>query len=136
LIAGEPLLLSSVDGPTKNTKRCDVTIKRLATALAVTTGLLFTVSTAQARAPLDVDCDLLEATNDAVNVFLDGEGVQFTNLGDLVSSAILDDAVFDLLSALVTFFSGGAINFDSASQAITTNARCGLIPQLIGNVND
>ncbi len=113
-----------------------MTIKRLATALAVTTGLLFTVSTAQARAPLHVDCDLLEATNDAVNVFLDGEGVQFTNLGDLVSSAILDDAVFDLLSALVTLFSGGAINFDSASQAITTNAVCGLIPQLIGNVND
>ena len=113
-----------------------MTIKRLATTLAVTTGLLFTDSTAQATAPLDVDCDLLEATNDEVNILLDLEGVQFRNLGDLVSSAILDDATFVLLSDLITLFSGGAINFDSASQAISTNARCGLIPQLIGNVRD
>ncbi len=136
LIPGEPLPLSSVDDPTKNTKRYDVTIKRLAMTLAVTTGLLFTVSTAQAKAPLDVDCDLLEATNDAVNDFLDEEGIQFDNLGDLISSSILDDEVFAQLSALVTLFSDGEINFDSASQAVSTNARCGLIPQLIGNVND
>ena len=38
---------------------------------------LFNVSTADAKAPQDVDCDLLEATNDAVNDFLDAEGVQF-----------------------------------------------------------
>ena len=113
-----------------------MTIKHLATALAVTTGLLFTVSTAHAAAPLDVDCDLLEATNDAVNDFLDEEGIQFVNLGDLISSSILDDEVFAQLSALVTLFSGGEINFDSASQAVSTNARCGLIPQLIDNVND
>ena len=113
-----------------------MTIKSLATSLVVTTGLLFSVSTAHGAKPLDVDCDLLAATNDAVNAFLDGEGVQFDNLGDLVSSAILDDAVFDQLSALITLFSGGEINFDSASQAVTTNAKCGLIPQLIGNIRD
>ncbi len=113
-----------------------MTIRYLATALAVTTVLLFTVSTANAKKPLDVDCDLLAATNDAVNVFLDGEGVEFNSVGDLFSSAILDDAVFDLLNALILFFSGGVIDFDSASQAVSTNARCGLIPQLIDNVTD
>ena len=89
-----------------------------------------------AAKPLDVDCDLLAATNEAVNVFLDGEGIEFDNLGDLFSSAILDDAVFDQLSNLILFFSGGAIDFDSASQAVSTNAKCGLTPQLIGNVRD
>ncbi len=111
-----------------------MTIKSLATALAVTAGLLFSVSTAHAARPLDVDCDLLAATNDNVNVFLDTmTNIQFDNLGDLVSSAILDDDLFNDLNALITFFSGGAISFDSAPQAISTNARCGLIAQLIGN---
>ena len=112
-------------------------IRSLATVLAVTTGLLFTVSTAHAAKPLDVDCDLLADTNDDVNVFLDTmTNIQFDNLGDLVSSAILDDDIFNDLNALITFFSGGAISFDSASQAVSTNAKCGLIPQLIGNVRD
>jgi hypothetical protein len=110
--------------------------KNFATALAVTTGLLFNVSTADAKAPLDVDCDLLEATNDAVNDFLDGEGVQFANLGDLVATAIQDEDVFDQLSALILMFSGGEIDFTSASQAVSTNAKCGLIRQLIDNIRD
>ena len=113
-----------------------MTINYLATALAVTTGLLLTVSTAEAKKPLDVDCDLLEATNESVNDFLDGEGIQFDNLGDLVSSAIQDEAVFDQLSALILLFSGGEIDFTSASQAISTNAKCGLIGQLIDNIGD
>ena len=108
----------------------------LLTALAVTAGLLLSVSTAHAKKPLDVDCDLLEATNDAVNDFLDSEGIQFNNLGDLVSSAIQDEALFDQLSALVLLFSGGEIEFTSASQAVSTNAKCGLIPQLIDNIRD
>lgn len=86
---------------------------------------------AHAAQPLDVDCDLLEATNDAVNVFLDSEGIQFDNLGDLVSSAIRDDAVFQQLQSLILFFSGGQIDFGSASEAVSTNAKCGLAPQLI-----
>ena len=113
-----------------------MTIKHLATALAVTIGLLFTVSTAHATAPLDVDCDVLAATNDAVNDILDDAGIQFDNLGDLVSSAILDVDIFNDLNALITFFSGGAIVFDSASQMISTNGFCGLIPQLRGNIGD
>ena len=91
---------------------------------------------AHAAKPLDVECDVLEATNDAVNVFLDAEGIQFDNLGDMYSSAILDDAVFGQLSSLILFFSGGAIDFESASEMISTNARCGLTPQLIDNIND
>ncbi len=114
-----------------------MTIKSLATALAVTAGLLFSVSTAHASRPLDVDCDLLADTNDDVNVFLDTmTNIQFDNLGDLVSASILDDDIFNDLNALITLFSGGAISFDSASQAVSTNARCGLIPQLIGNIRD
>ena len=111
-------------------------MKSLATVLAVTAALLFTVSTADAKKPLDVDCDVLAETNDAVNVILDNANVQFDNLGDLVSSAILDDDVFDQLSALILIESGGTIDFTSASQAISTNAKCGLIPQLIGNIRD
>ena len=40
-------------------------------ALAVTLGLLISVPPADANKPLDVNCDLLEATNDAVDEFLD-----------------------------------------------------------------
>ena len=108
----------------------------LLTSLAVTVGLLLSVSTAYAKRPLNVDCDLLAATNEAVNAFLDGEGIQFDNLGDLISSGILDDAVFEQLRALILFFSGGQIDFQSASQAVSTNARCGLVPQLIDNIRD
>ena len=110
--------------------------RTLLTTLAVTVGLMLGVSTANAASPLDVDCDLLEATNDAVNDFLDGEGVQFDNLGDLVSSAIQDEAVFDQLSALILLFSDGEIEFTSASQAVSTNAKCGLIRQLVDNIRD
>jgi len=113
-----------------------VTLKFLTTALAVTAGLLAMGSTAHAAKPLGVDCDVLAATNECVNDILDGAGVQFENLGQLVSAAILDEAVFDQLDALILLCSGGTIDFDSASQAVATNARCGLIPQLIENIRD
>ncbi len=114
-----------------------MTIRYAATALAVTAGLLLGASTANAGRPLNVDCDLLAATNDDVNFFLDNmTNIQFDNLGDLVSSSILDDDVFNDLNALIIMFSGDSISFDSASQAVSTNARCGLIPQLIGNIRD
>ena len=51
---------------------------------------------------MDVFADAQELL-DAVDDFLDNEGIQFNNLGDLVSSAIQDEAVFDQLSALITF---------------------------------
>ncbi len=111
-------------------------VKYFSTALAVIAGLLLSVSPAYAKKPLDVDCDLLEATNDDVNVLLDAQGIQFDNLGDLVSSAIQDEELFDQLSALILLFSGGEIEFTSASQAVSTNAKCGLIPQLIDNIRD
>ena len=113
-----------------------MTIKFSAICLAVSAALLIGASTAYAKKPLNVDCDLLAATNDAVNDFLDANGVQFDNLGDLVSSSIQDDDLFDQLSALILLFSGGQIEFDSASQAVSTNAKCGLIPQLIRNIRD
>ena len=113
-----------------------MTIKYIMTALALTAALLISVSTAHAARPLDVDCDLLEATNDAVNDFLDGEGEQFDNLGDLFASAILDEEIFDQLSALILLFSGGEIDFTSASQGVSTETSCGLARQLIDNIRD
>src|SRR5262245_11345434 len=113
-----------------------MTIKILTTALAITAGLLVMGSTARDDQPLAGACEGLAATNECVNTMLDEQGVQFRNLGDLVSSAILDPGVFDALDALVLLCSGGTIDFGSASQAVTTNAKCGLIPQVIGNIRD
>ena len=113
-----------------------MTKANLATILIVIAVLLFGATTVQARRPLDVDCDLLAATNDAVNVFLDAEGVQFDNLGDLIATSIQDEDVFEQLSALILLFSGGQIDFSSATQAVSTNAKCGLIRQLLDNVRD
>lgn len=113
-----------------------MTIKFLTTTLAVTAGLLAMGSTAHADQPLDVDCEVLAATNEDVNTFLDGAGVEFQNLGQLVSAAILDNAVFQTLHDLILLFSGGTIDFESASQALSTNAKCGLIGQLLENIAD
>ncbi len=113
-----------------------MTIRYLVTALAVTAGLLFTVSTAHAGRPLDVDCDVLESAVICADAILDANNVAFNSVGDLFSSAILDDAVFEQLSSLVLFCSAGAIDFDSASQAISTIASCGLMPLLNDEIDD
>jgi hypothetical protein len=113
-----------------------MTIKILTTTVAITAALLLMGSTARAARPLDVDCEALAATNECVNETLDEQGVQFRNLGDLVSSAIVDEEVFETLDALILLCSGGTIDFESASQAVTTNARCGLIPQVIEDITD
>ena len=113
-----------------------MTIKYLATALAVTVGLLFTVSTAHAKKPLDVDCDVLESAVICADAILDANNVAFNSVGDLFSSAILDDAVFEQLNSLILFCSAGTIDFDSASQAISTVASCGLIPLLNDEIGD
>ena len=113
-----------------------MTIKFLTTALALTAGLLVMGSTVHAGRPLDVDCEALAATNECVNAILDEQGVQFQNLGELVSAAILDEAVFEQLDALILLCSGGTIDFESASQAVATNAKCGLIGQLLENIAD
>jgi hypothetical protein len=110
-------------------------VKSMIRTLAMTAAFLFS-STANAGKPLDVDCDLFKATNAAVNDFLDGEAIQYNNLGDLASSAILDESVFDQLSALILLFSGGEIEFTSASQMISTTGRCGLMPQLLAEIGN
>ncbi len=113
-----------------------MTIKSLAIALAVTVGLLFSVSTANAGRPLDVDCDVLESAVICTDAILDANNVSFDSVGDLFSSAILDDAVFAQLNSLILFCSGGAIDFDSASQAVSTIAACGLGPLVVGEIAD
>ena len=111
-------------------------IRYLVTALAVTVGLLFSVSTAHAKRPLDVDCDVLESAVICADAILDMNNVVFNSIGDLFSSAILDDAVFAQLNSLILFCSGGAIDFDSASQAISTVASCRLMPLLNDEIGD
>ena len=91
---------------------------------------------AHADAPVDVDCDLLASTNAGVDAFLDLNNIEFDNLGDFESTQILDDTASQALRDLTLLFSGGAIDFDSASQALSTNAACGLIPQLIDEIRD
>jgi hypothetical protein len=113
-----------------------VKLKSLATSLFVTVGLLFTVSTAHAGRPLDVDCDVLESAIICTDAILDANNVAFNSVGDLVSSAIVDDAVFAQLNSLILFCSGGAIDFDSASQAISTVASCGLMGLLNDEIGD
>ena len=108
----------------------------LIATVAITLGLLISVPSADAKKPLDVACDDLAIAIECADQILDLNNVEFDSLGDLVSSAILDEAVFALLQSLILFCSGGAIDFDSASQAISTTAQCGLLPQLIGEVND
>ncbi len=122
--------------PRLKTKRYDVKTKSLAIALAVTVGLLFSVSTAYAKRPLDVDCDTLASAIVCADAILDLNNVVFNSIGDLFSSAILDDAVFAQLSSLILFCSNGAIDFDSASQAISTVAKCGLMPLLNDEIDD
>ena len=108
----------------------------LVLAFVLSFGVLGSAPSALADKPLDVDCELLGNTIVAVDDFLDGEDVQFDSVGDLLSTAILDDAVFGQLSDLIRLFSGGAIDFDSPSQTISTIAKCGLIPLLIEQLND
>ena len=105
-------------------------------------GLIFNVQTATADQPIGVDCDLLADTILAVDDFLDANGIQNDSLGDLVSDAILDEAVFQQLNFLISNFStaisGGetTISFDSASQTLTTIAKCRLIPLLNESIAD
>ncbi len=105
-------------------------------ALAFTLSLLISLPSAYANRPLNVDCDLLAATNDDVDAFLDANNIEFDNLGDAIASSILDDDLFNDLNALITLFSGGAISFDSATQLVATTGKCGLIQQLVDNIRD
>ncbi len=79
--------------------------------MAATAAFIIGAPSANASKPLDVDCDLLAATNDAVNDILDGAGTQFANVGELISDATLDEGVFNALSALILLASGGRNRF-------------------------
>ena len=61
------------------------------TALFVSVGaiVMLLASGAMAKKPLDVDCDVLASANVCADAILDANNVQFDNLGDLVSVAIL-----------------------------------------------
>ena len=67
--------------------------------------------------------------------FLDAEGITFKNYGDVVST-LKDPAIFGQYNALILLFSGGQISFDDGSQVVSTNAKCGLVPQAVNSVRD
>jgi hypothetical protein len=107
-------------------------VKTFVLAMVVTLGHLGIAPSAYANKPLDVDCDLLEATNESVNDFLLGQGIpEFNSLGDFYAAAILDDDLFDQISALVLLFSGGQLDFTDMKQVMSTHGKCGLTTQLI-----
>ena len=108
----------------------------LIVALVLTLGLLVSVPSANAGGPLNVDCDLFASSIVDADAILDANNVQFNNLGDLVSSAITNESIFNQLRDLILFTSGGQILFDSAAQTLSTAAKCGLVPLLIGEVAD
>ncbi|MDH3471561.1 MAG: hypothetical protein OEM94_09625 [Acidimicrobiia bacterium] len=84
---------------------------------------------AQAKKPLDVDCDLLATTitnvSDDTGLFAD------VSVGQLLHAAKKDPVVFPLLNGLLFAYSGEVISFDSVSQGVTTIAKCGLVKHLI-----
>ena len=108
----------------------------LVLAFVLSFGVLSSAPSALADRPLDVDCDLLGTTIDAVDTFLDGDGVEFDSVGHLLSTAILDDDAFEGLNVLIILFSDGAIDFESASQTVSTIAKCGLMPLLNDEIQD
>jgi hypothetical protein len=57
-------------------------------------------------------------------------------VGQLFAFAILDDAVFAQLQSVYLLCSGGAIDFNSSSQAISTVASCGLLGLLQDQIGD
>jgi hypothetical protein len=122
--------------PTRSQKESPVKINYVTSALALFAALLLGASTAQAKKPLDVDCDVLESAIICTDAILDANNVSFDSAGDLFSSAILDDAVFAQLQSLILFCSDGAIDFSSASQAISTVASCGLMGLLNDEIGD
>ncbi len=72
----------------------------------------------------------------ATDDFLEANGIGFDSVGDILSAAILDDATFVQLSTLISLFSGGAVNFASPSETISTIAQCGLMPLLVDQFGD
>jgi hypothetical protein len=114
--------------------------KRLAGAIVaamLVVGLL--PAAAQAAKPLDVDCDLMKATGDFLDDLFDQEEVGPTNLGQSlkVLNANWDD-VGPLISNISYVLSGGTdrIDLESAIQANTTAAKCGLVKFSIDNIRD
>ena len=90
---------------------------------------------AQATKPLDADCDFLQTVNDLSDVILDDAGVEFKNLGASASIKDFTEAAgfFSFVSVLL---GGPEINLESASQFISTNAKCGLTKFVIDNLRD
>ena len=109
---------------------------RFIALLVAVCALTFGFSTAHANKPLDVDCDDLKTTLTTADVILDAGGIGFPNLGQLVSMSKKDPAQFAELSGLLFAVSGGTIDFQDAKEVVPTIAKCGLVPHLIGLINN
>ena len=93
---------------------------------------------ASATKPLDVDCGELWAINDAADDFLDTvAGLQVTDRwGGVASIHDFSDTNAFFAFIAVTFVGIAPISFDSASEFVSTNARCGLVKPIIDNLRD
>lgn len=115
-----------------------MTIKRLTTVLAMTAALMFGVSTAHAKKPLDVDCNVLEQTLIVVDAGLPADS--FDSLGDLVSQAKKNEPLFDMLRGAIFVISDSLfmspILFTDPKEVVPTIAKCGLTPLLVRLVSD
>ena len=114
--------------------------KQLLALLFAACTLIFGASMANAAAPLDVDCNVLGATLEAVDSGLGDAGVDFDNLGDLVSQAKKDEDLFELLRGAIFMISRdyfmNPILFTDPKEVVPTVAKCGLTPLLVRLVSD
>lgn len=103
-------------------------IKKIFLSAFLAVGLIgLAPSTAEAGSPQEIDCAVLENAL----VIIDGSGsFEFNNLGDLISTAVTDEAVFDSLRNAIFALSGGTILFSEPSDALKGIARCKLMPLL------
>jgi len=90
------------------------------------------------------NCDTLKLAICATDNYLDAANIQFSSLGNLVSSAILDPSLFGQLNALLVDGSDGAVNgvagplapYSSVNALLSNISACKLTPYLIAQIND
>ena len=111
-----------------------MTIMGLAFSVMLGTGAL------AARPPhwTDVDCDSLKDAITSVDAAQEAQCNDYRSIGDLLSTALLDPAKgAELVGAINFFYSGNPAGpFTSVKQVLSAVGACGLIPHLIGEIND
>jgi hypothetical protein len=97
--------------------------------------MLFGVNALAAKPASNIDCTQLESAIESTDSFLEGIGVEYGSLGELVAKAILEPETDGTLVFLVNNYYGSSA-FTSAKQILSTAGGCGLVPFLIEQIND